>query len=68
VFKHCLNTFWTLKYGVFERISPLFSGTIIAIYRTMAKINVTGKDITVIQVEDSDYISLTDMARIFVQP
>ncbi len=30
----------------------------------MAKINVTGKDITVIRVEDSDYISLTDMAKV----
>jgi hypothetical protein len=29
----------------------------------MAKINVTGTDITVIQIENSDYISLTDMAR-----
>jgi hypothetical protein len=29
----------------------------------MAKINVTGTDITVIQIEDSDYISLTDMAH-----
>jgi hypothetical protein len=29
----------------------------------MAKINVTGTDITVIQIEDADYISLTDMAH-----
>jgi len=29
----------------------------------MPKINVTGKDIRVIQIEDSDYISLTDMAH-----
>jgi len=29
----------------------------------MAKINVTGTDITVIRIEDSDYISLTDMAH-----
>jgi len=29
----------------------------------MAKINVTGTDITVIQIENSDYISLTDMAH-----
>jgi hypothetical protein len=29
----------------------------------MAKINVTGTDITIIQIEDSDYISLTDMAH-----
>jgi hypothetical protein len=31
--------------------------------KDMAKINVTGTDITVIQIEDSDYISLTDMAH-----
>jgi hypothetical protein len=29
----------------------------------MAKINITGTDITVIQIEDVDYISLTDMAH-----
>ena len=29
----------------------------------MAKINVTGTDITVIQIENSDYISFTDMAH-----
>jgi hypothetical protein len=29
----------------------------------MAKINVKGTDITVIQVDNSDYISLTDMAH-----
>ncbi len=29
----------------------------------MAKINVTGTDITIIQIADSDYISLTDMAH-----
>jgi hypothetical protein len=29
----------------------------------MAKINVTGTDITIIQIEDADYISLTDMAH-----
>jgi len=29
----------------------------------MAKINVTGTDITVIQIENADYISLTDMAH-----
>jgi len=29
----------------------------------MAKINVTGTDITVIQIENTDYISLTDMAH-----
>lgn len=29
----------------------------------MAKINVTGTDITVIRIENSDYISLTDMAH-----
>ncbi len=29
----------------------------------MAKINVTGSDITIIQIADSDYISLTDMAH-----
>jgi len=29
----------------------------------MAKINVIGTDITIIQIEDSDYISLTDMAH-----
>jgi len=29
----------------------------------MAKINVTGKDITVIRIEEADYISLTDMAH-----
>jgi len=29
----------------------------------MAKINVTGTDISVITIEDSDYISLTDMAH-----
>ncbi|GHS97561.1 hypothetical protein FACS189421_04580 [Bacteroidia bacterium] len=29
----------------------------------MAKINVTGTDITVIQIDDKDYISLTDMAH-----
>ena len=29
----------------------------------MAKINVTGADISVIQIKDSDYISLTDMAH-----
>jgi hypothetical protein len=29
----------------------------------MAKINVTGTDITIIQIEDFDYISLTDMAH-----
>jgi hypothetical protein len=29
----------------------------------VAKINVTGTDITVIQIKDSDYISLTDMAH-----
>ena len=29
----------------------------------MAKINVTGTDIMVIQIEDADYISLTDMAH-----
>ncbi len=29
----------------------------------MAKINVTGTDITVIKIEDTDYISLTDMAH-----
>ena len=29
----------------------------------MAKINVTGTDIAVIQIEDADYISLTDMAH-----
>jgi hypothetical protein len=29
----------------------------------MAKINVTGTDITVIQIDDTDYISLTDMAH-----
>ena len=29
----------------------------------MAKINVTGTDITVIQIDNSDYISLTDMAH-----
>lgn len=29
----------------------------------MAKINVTGSEITVIRIDDSDYISLTDMAN-----
>ncbi|GHT25018.1 hypothetical protein AGMMS4957_19050 [Bacteroidia bacterium] len=29
----------------------------------MAKINVTGADITVLKIEDADYISLTDMAH-----
>jgi len=29
----------------------------------MAKINVTGTDITIIQIENTDYISLTDMAH-----
>ena len=29
----------------------------------MAKINVTGTDITIIRIEDADYISLTDMAH-----
>jgi len=29
----------------------------------MAKINITGKDITVIQINNADYISLTDMAQ-----
>jgi hypothetical protein len=29
----------------------------------MAKINVTGTDITIIQIDNSDYISLTDMAH-----
>jgi len=29
----------------------------------MAKINVTGTDITILQIEDFDYISLTDMAH-----
>ena len=29
----------------------------------MAKINVTGTDITVLQIKDADYISLTDMAH-----
>jgi hypothetical protein len=29
----------------------------------MAKINVTGTDISVIQIDDADYISLTDMAH-----
>jgi hypothetical protein len=29
----------------------------------MAKINITGTDITIIQIEDVDYISLTDMAH-----
>jgi hypothetical protein len=29
----------------------------------MAKINVTGTDITIIRIEDADYISLTDMAK-----
>ena len=29
----------------------------------MAKINVAGTDITVIKIDDADYISLTDMAR-----
>ena len=29
----------------------------------MAKINITGTDITVIQIDNSDYISLTDMAH-----
>jgi hypothetical protein len=29
----------------------------------MAKINVTGADITVIKIDDYDYISLTDMAH-----
>jgi len=29
----------------------------------MAKINVTGTDITIIQIKDADYISLTDMAH-----
>jgi hypothetical protein len=29
----------------------------------MAKIIVTGTDITVIRIEDADYISITDMAR-----
>ena len=29
----------------------------------MAKINVTGTDITIIKIENSDYISLTDMAH-----
>jgi len=29
----------------------------------MAKINVTGTDISVIMIENSDYISLTDIAR-----
>jgi hypothetical protein len=29
----------------------------------MAKINVTGTDITIIKIDNSDYISLTDMAH-----
>ena len=29
----------------------------------MAKINVTGTDITILQIKDADYISLTDMAH-----
>jgi hypothetical protein len=29
----------------------------------MAKINVSGTDITVLRIEDADYVSLTDMAR-----
>ncbi|MDR0335247.1 MAG: KilA-N domain-containing protein [Methanomassiliicoccaceae archaeon] len=29
----------------------------------MAKINVTGTDISIIKIEDSDYISLTDIAH-----
>ena len=29
----------------------------------MAKINVTGTDITIIKIDNADYISLTDMAH-----